>query len=90
MVPVTDVLAPGDRVLIRALGDTGSARLLDGLTGQVVGPHPIARGWYKLNLDPNTITPHNEWSAPRDRLRRIGENEDVLYKSEPLPHQHFP
>ena len=90
MVPVADVLAPGDRVLIRALRDIGSARLLDGLTGQVVGPHPIARGWYKVNLDPNTITPHSEWSAPRDRLMRIGENENAQYIPESVPHGHFP
>ena len=63
---------PGDRVRIRAHGDFGSVRLLHGLTGEVVGPHPFARGWLKLRLDTNDITPHLEWSAPEDRL--IHEN----------------
>ena len=59
---------PGDRIRIRALADRGSARLLDGLTGEVVGPHPIADNWYKIRLDPNHISPHPDWSAPFDRL----------------------
>ena len=59
---------PGDRIRIRALRDVGSARLLDGLTGEIVGPHPIARNWYKVRLDPNQISPYLEWSAPLDRL----------------------
>ena len=59
MVPAAGILAPGERVRIRALKDIGSARLLDGLTGQVLGPHPLARGWYKLHLEPNTITPYS-------------------------------
>src|SRR5437764_13587996 len=41
-----DGLVPGERVRIRAVSERGSARLLDGLTGIVVGPHPFARGWY--------------------------------------------
>jgi hypothetical protein len=35
--------------------------LQDGLTGKVVGPHQIARNWYKISLDPNPITPHDDW-----------------------------
>ena len=65
---VSTSFQPGDRVRIRALRDMGSARLLDGLTGEIVGPHPIARNWYKVRLDPNQISPHPEWSAPLDRL----------------------
>jgi hypothetical protein len=65
---VSTSFQPGDRVRIRALRDTGSARLLDGLSGEVVGPHPIARNWYKIRLDANHISPHSEWTAPFDRL----------------------
>jgi len=72
-----DGLVPGERVCIRAVSERGSARLLDGLTGIVVAPHPFARGWYKINLDPNEITPHNEWSAPGQELKRINEKEDT-------------
>ena len=59
---------PGDRIRIRAVRDVGSARLLHGLAGEVVGPHPLAPNWYKIRLDPNDISPHPEWSAPLDRL----------------------
>ena len=85
-----DTLGPGERVRIRALRDIGSARLLDGLTGQIVGPHPVALGWYKINLDPNEITPHSEWSAPRDRLRRIAEQDDARHRPERMTQSHFP
>ena len=44
-------MRPGDRVRIRALRDFGSARVLNGITGEVVGPHAIAIGWYKVRLD---------------------------------------
>ena len=90
MMPGADILAPGERVRIRALKDIGSARLLDGLTGQVLGPHPLARGWYKLHLDPNTITPYSDWSALRDRLRRMDEKNEVQYIAESMPELHFP
>lgn len=63
-----DAFRPGDRVLISAVREIGSARLLNGLTGEVVGPHPVANGWYKIRLDTNAITPHTDWSAPADRL----------------------
>jgi len=56
----------------------------------VVGPHPLARGWYKINLDPNEITPHNDWSAPRDRLTRIDEKEDVGDVPALTQLRHFP
>ena len=59
---------PGDRIRIRAVKEVGSARLLDGLTGRVIGPHPIANNWCKIWLDVNHITPDSEWSAPCDRL----------------------
>ena len=83
-------LAPGERVRIRALREIGSARLLDGLTGEVVGPHPVARDWYKIHLDPNSITPHSDWSAPGDRLVRIDEMDYATRVPERLPQQHFP
>jgi hypothetical protein len=56
------------RVQIRAIKEQGSARLLNGLTGTVIGLHPIAFGWVKLDLDPNSITPHRQWSVAIDRL----------------------
>ncbi|MFL6447652.1 MAG: hypothetical protein ACJ746_08180 [Bryobacteraceae bacterium] len=58
----------GKRVQIRAVKAQGSARLLDGLMGTVIGMHPIARGWVKLDLDQNPRTPHRDWSVATDRL----------------------
>lgn len=58
----------GKRVKIRAFKPEGSARLLDGLTGTVLAPHPLAEDWVKIRLDPNPVTPHEEWSVPKDRL----------------------
>jgi hypothetical protein len=68
MISFSESFRPDDRIRIREFGDFGSARLLDELTGEVVGPHPLATGWYKIRLDPNDISPHAEWSAPGDRL----------------------
>lgn len=51
----------------------GSARLLHGLTGEVVGRHPIATGWYRVRLDTNEVTPHALWYVPGDRLVRIDD-----------------
>jgi hypothetical protein len=69
---VEEPFCPGDRVRIHAIRNVGSARLLHGVTGEVVGPHPIAKGWYKIRLDPNAISKHMEWCIPGDRL--IPEN----------------
>ena len=66
-------LRPGDRVRISAVKEVGSARLLHGLLADVLGAHPLAEGWYKIRLDKNEITPHLDWSAPADRLRRYNE-----------------
>jgi hypothetical protein len=63
-----DAFCPGDRVRIRAVREVGSARLLDGLTGEVLCPHALARGWYKIRLDPNDVTPHQEWPVPGEGL----------------------
>jgi len=68
--------------------------LLNGLTGEVVEPHPIAIGWYKIRLDDNEITPHTVWSIPGDRLVRGGDQ----FQSEATPSslppgttvEHFP
>jgi hypothetical protein len=59
---------PGDRVRIRAFREFGSERLLDGIGGEIIAPHPVATGWFKVRLDPNGVTPHTDWSAPGDRL----------------------
>ena len=64
----------GDRVRIRGSRKVGSVRLLNGLAGEVVGPHPIAVGWYKIRLDPNDITPHAMWSIPGDKLVRVDDS----------------
>lgn len=58
----------GKRVKIHAIKQQGSVRLLDGLTGTLVGPHAIASDWVTVRLDPNPVTPHQEWSIPEDRL----------------------
>jgi hypothetical protein len=68
-------LIAGDRVRIVAIKKMGSAKLLNGLTGEVVEPHAFARGWYKIRLDPNDITPHKDWSVPGDRLVRCDDGE---------------
>lgn len=58
----------GKRMEIRAMEQSGSSRLLNGLKGTVIGLHPIAPGWVKFRLDRNTVTPHQEWSVPKERL----------------------
>lgn len=68
-----EALRPGDRVRISAVREVGSARLLNGLLAEVLEAHPLASGWYKIRVDPNEITPHRDWSAPGDRLRRCND-----------------
>jgi hypothetical protein len=58
----------GKRVRIRAIKETGSARVLNGLTGTVTALHPVMSKWYKIDLDPNSVSRHREWSIPADRL----------------------
>jgi hypothetical protein len=58
----------GRRVVIQAAKQQGSARLLNGLTGTVIAPHPLTPNWVKMQLDPNPVTPHQEWTIPVDRL----------------------
>jgi hypothetical protein len=58
----------GKRVRLRANKCFGSVRVLNGLTGTVVAPHPIAPRWVKVLLDPNPVTPHKEWTMPEDTL----------------------
>jgi hypothetical protein len=91
----TQPLLPGDRVRISAVREVGSARLLNGLLAEVVGPHPFARGWFKIRLDQNDITPHTDWSAPADRLKRYndadGTTESGVHStSEQRTVKHFP
>jgi hypothetical protein len=67
-----DVITPADllgkKVIIRATTQLGSVSILNGLTGIVIAPHPIAPRWVKIRLDPNEITPLEEWPVPEDRL----------------------
>ncbi len=72
--PPSEQFAEGDRVRIRALRKIGSARKLNGLTGEVVQPHAYVSGWYKIRLDPNSVTDHLEWSVPADRLVRCSDS----------------
>ena len=58
----------GQRVIIRAVRRFGSVRVLNGLTGTIVAPHPFVTSWVKVRLDPNPVTPHEVWAMPRDRL----------------------
>jgi hypothetical protein len=62
------VLSVGQRVRICAIRNIGSARLLHGLTGEILGPHPIAKRWYKMRLDPNQISEYRDWCVPEDLL----------------------
>ena len=83
---------PGDRVRIRAVREHGSARLLHGLTGEVVAPHPIARRWYKLRLDANDVTAHVESSAPDDWLMNEHSSDELESGSSALAKmvRHYP
>jgi hypothetical protein len=58
----------GQRVRIQAIRDIGSARVLNHLLATVIARHPIAPLWYKIHLDPNSVTRHHEWTIPADRL----------------------
>lgn len=58
----------GKKVTIRTTTQLGSVSILNGLTGIVIGPHPIAPRWAKIRLDPNGVTPLEEWPVPEDRL----------------------
>jgi hypothetical protein len=62
-----DVLI-GTRVRIKASKLEGSARMLNGLEATVTGVHPLAKGWYTIELEENSITAHREWTIPADRL----------------------
>ena len=64
----------GKRVVIQAFKPYGSARLLDGLKGTVVRMHHIAGDWAIVQLDPNPVTPHEEWPIPIDRLVECDES----------------
>lgn len=75
-------LRPGDRVRISALRDIGSARLLNGLLAEVVGPHPLVNGWYKIRLYENQVTPCADWSAPADRLKPHNEASEATTPGE--------
>jgi hypothetical protein len=80
--------APGTRIRIRAFKLEGSARLLHGLTGTVIGPHPIASGWVKVVLDPNSVTPYSEWPVASDRL--VAETELSTLPVNTCPGMVFP
>jgi hypothetical protein len=83
-------------VRISALRDIGSARLLNGLLAEVVEPHPLVKGWYKIRLYENQVTPHPDWSAPADGLKRQSETAEETTPGEidttriGPPLQHFP
>jgi hypothetical protein len=65
------VFREGARVRIVARKEVGSAYLLRGLTGTILGPHPIAEDWVRVLLDPNEVTPYREWPVPKDRLEPL-------------------
>jgi hypothetical protein len=65
----------GKRVQVRAVKTLGSARFLHGLQGTVIATHAIALNWVIILLDPNTRTPHLQWSIPFDRLVACEEGE---------------
>ena len=64
-------LEPLTRVIVTAIKNEGSARLLHGLTGIVLGDHPIAAGWALVQIDPNERTDKHLWPIPWNRLRPI-------------------
>jgi hypothetical protein len=68
----------GKRVRIRAIKREGSARRLDGVIAKVIGPHPIAPGWYRIELEENNITPERNWTVPGDRLVLCAADQDEV------------
>jgi hypothetical protein len=58
----------GKRVRIRAVKREGSAHRLNGVTAKVVGPHPIAADWFRIELEENAVTTEREWTVPGNRL----------------------
>jgi hypothetical protein len=70
-------------VRIRALKPEESARFLNGLTGTVIGVHPLVPDWVKLRLDPNPRTPYRERSIPADRLIVLLPASDRLLATRP-------
>jgi hypothetical protein len=72
-----DPLRPGDRVRIVADRETGSVKLLDGLTAEILGPHPIAKGWFKICLDENAVTANRYWPVPGARLLYLKDNSQI-------------
>lgn len=58
----------GTVVRVAATRRFGSARLLQGLTGIIIAHH-FMRGWCKLRLDPNPVTPELVWSIPFEVLQ---------------------
>ena len=69
----------GKRVRIQTGVQEGSARYLNGLTGKVVAPHPIAADWMKLELDENPVTPHRDWSVPTRWLVELPDEEKAAH-----------
>lgn len=57
----TEALPVGTRVRVKALRSIGSAALLNGTLGTVIGEHHIARNWIVIRLDPNPLTRETEW-----------------------------
>jgi hypothetical protein len=73
--PKFSVELVGKRVMIRAIKNEGSGRLLNGLKATVTALHPIARDWCKIELDQNNVTEQLEWSIAIDRLVFLSEDE---------------
>jgi len=63
-MPGRSSYAKGDRIRVvaSAASPESSARLLSGMTGQVIGPHPFVSGWVKILLDRDAQLVHRDWS----------------------------
>lgn len=72
MVDCMNLVAGETRVRVTN-GDSyyGSSYKLHGLLGTYLRPHPLVKGWVKIKLDPNTVTPYDEWSIAVDRLETL-------------------
>lgn len=62
---------PGTRVEITDTKPLGGSVFLGSLQGTVIGPHSIAKNWFKIRVDPNNRTEHLEWPLPAQRLQVI-------------------
>jgi hypothetical protein len=74
----------GRRVRIKAAKLLGSARVLNGIKATVTGVHPLAHGWYTIELEDNSITTHRQWTIPSECIVPLRTNKSYFQKAPPV------